>query len=97
MAAEDVVGCETLVAREPDYADLRNDAARLYLELGQPQRALTHFAAVRRCKPQSRGGALQRRASRSKRSAGPPTRRASTRRRSSSIRTIRSRTTTSAA
>jgi tetratricopeptide (TPR) repeat protein/mono/diheme cytochrome c family protein len=53
MAAEDVVGCETLVAREPDYIDLRNDTASLYLELGQPQKALTHFAAVRRLKPQS--------------------------------------------
>jgi Flp pilus assembly protein TadD/mono/diheme cytochrome c family protein len=53
MAEEDVVGCETLVAREPDYVDLRNDTARLYLLLGQPQRALTHFAAVRRLKPQS--------------------------------------------
>jgi Flp pilus assembly protein TadD/mono/diheme cytochrome c family protein len=53
MAAEDVIGCETLVAREPDYVDLRNDTARLYLELGQPQKALTHFAVVRRLKPQS--------------------------------------------
>jgi len=53
MATEDVVGCETLVAREPDYIDLRNDTARLYLELGQAQKALTHFAAVRRLKPQS--------------------------------------------
>jgi tetratricopeptide (TPR) repeat protein/mono/diheme cytochrome c family protein len=53
MAAEDVIGCETLIAREPEYVDLRNDTARLYLELGQPQKALTHFAAVRRLKPQS--------------------------------------------
>ena len=60
MAAEDVVGCETLIAREPDHVDLRNDAARLYLELGQPQRALTHFAVVRSLQPQSAVGALQR-------------------------------------
>jgi tetratricopeptide (TPR) repeat protein/mono/diheme cytochrome c family protein len=53
MAAEDVVGCETLIARQPDYADLRNDAASLYLELGQAERALTHFAVVRRLQPQS--------------------------------------------
>ena len=53
MAAEDVVGCETLIAREPDYADLRNDAALLYLELGQPQKALNHFAVVRQLQPQS--------------------------------------------
>ena len=53
MAMEDAVGCEILVAREPDHAPLRNDAGSLYLELGQPQRALTHFAAVRRLQPQS--------------------------------------------
>ena len=32
---EDAIGCETLIAREPDYAELRNDAAALYLELGR--------------------------------------------------------------
>ena len=54
MAAEDAVGCETLIAREPDHADLRNDAARLYLELGQPQRALTPFRGGRAAlQPQS--------------------------------------------
>ena len=53
MAEADVVGCETLIAREPDYVDLRNDAASLYLELGQPQRALPHFAAVSRLQPRS--------------------------------------------
>jgi tetratricopeptide (TPR) repeat protein/mono/diheme cytochrome c family protein len=53
MAAEDAVGCETLIAREPDHVNLRNDAAVLYLELGQPDRALTHFEAVRRLHPDS--------------------------------------------
>jgi tetratricopeptide (TPR) repeat protein len=53
MAAEDAVGCETLIAREPDHVNLRNDAAVLYLELGQPDRALTHFEAVRRLQPDS--------------------------------------------
>jgi tetratricopeptide (TPR) repeat protein len=53
MAEEDVVGCEALIAREPDYVDLRNDAASLYLELGQPARALTHFAVVSRLQPES--------------------------------------------
>ena len=53
MAAEDAIGCETIIAREPDYAAVRNDAAALYLELGQPDAALRHFEAVRRLQPQS--------------------------------------------
>jgi tetratricopeptide (TPR) repeat protein len=53
MAAEDVVGCEVLIAREPEYAAVRNDAAALYMELGQPARALQHFEVVRRLQPQS--------------------------------------------
>ncbi len=53
MALEDVVGCETLILRQPDYADLRNDAAALYLELGQPESALRHFDVVRRLQPGS--------------------------------------------
>jgi len=53
MAAEDAIGCETIIAREPDYAAIRNDAAALYLELGQPARALPHFEAVRRLQPAS--------------------------------------------
>jgi tetratricopeptide (TPR) repeat protein len=53
MAAEDAVGCETVIARQPDYADLRNDAANLYLELGQPKDALRHFEIVVRLQPQS--------------------------------------------
>jgi tetratricopeptide (TPR) repeat protein len=53
MALEDAAGCETLIARQPDYADLRNDAAALYLELAQPERALPHFEAVRRLQPRS--------------------------------------------
>jgi tetratricopeptide (TPR) repeat protein len=53
MAAEDVVGCELVIAREPEYAAVRNDAAVLYLELGQPARALQHFEVVRRLQPQS--------------------------------------------
>src|SRR5262245_12640718 len=52
MAAEDIVGCETVIAREPDYAAVRNDAAMLYMELGQPQSALRHFEAVRQLQPQ---------------------------------------------
>lgn len=53
MAAEDAVGCETLIARQPDYADLRNDAANLYLELGRPADALRHFEVVAQLQPQS--------------------------------------------
>jgi tetratricopeptide (TPR) repeat protein len=53
MAVEDAIGCETLIARQPEYADLRNDAANLYLELGEPQDALRHFEAVARLQPQS--------------------------------------------
>jgi tetratricopeptide (TPR) repeat protein len=53
MAAEDAIGCETLVARQPDHAALRNDAASLYLELGRPVDALRHFEAVVRLQPQS--------------------------------------------
>jgi len=53
MAAEDIVGCETVIAREPEYVAVRNDAALLYMELGQPQAALRHFEAVRQLQPQS--------------------------------------------
>ena len=53
MAIEDTIGCETLIAREPDYVALRDDAAALYMELGQPARALTHFVAVERLEPGS--------------------------------------------
>src|SRR3954467_4333269 len=53
MAAEDAIGCEVLIAREPEYAALRNDAAALYMELGQPEQALTHFRAVERLQPAS--------------------------------------------
>ncbi|HXI28826.1 MAG TPA: tetratricopeptide repeat protein [Vicinamibacterales bacterium] len=53
MAAEDAIGCETIIAREPDYAAVRNDAAALYLELGRPDAALRHFEAVRALQPQS--------------------------------------------
>ena len=53
MALEDAVGCEHLIAREPEYAALRDDAAALYMELGQPARALTHFRIVERLQPRS--------------------------------------------
>jgi tetratricopeptide (TPR) repeat protein/mono/diheme cytochrome c family protein len=53
MAAEDAIGCEVLIAREPEYPALRNDAAALYMELGEPEQALTHFRAVERMQPAS--------------------------------------------
>ncbi len=34
------------LAREPNHVHLRNDAAGIYLALGQPAKALTHFQAV---------------------------------------------------
>jgi tetratricopeptide (TPR) repeat protein len=53
MTIEDAVGSEVLIARNPDYVSLRNDAALIYRELGQPDRALVHFAAVTKLQPQS--------------------------------------------
>ena len=53
MAAADAIGCETLIALQPEYAALRDDAAALYMELRQPERALTHFRVVERLQPDS--------------------------------------------
>jgi tetratricopeptide (TPR) repeat protein len=53
MTSEDAVGAELLIGREPNHINLRNDAALIYQELGQPERALVHFAAVARLDPQS--------------------------------------------
>ena len=47
MATEDAIGCETLIAREPEYAALRDDAAALYMELGQPEQALIALSCRR--------------------------------------------------
>ena len=49
--AEDAIGVETLIAREPGHFNLRNDAALIYQELNQPQKALEHFQAARRLQP----------------------------------------------
>ena len=43
VAAEDVIGYETELERHPDEAGLHDDAALLYLEVGQPDRAVAHF------------------------------------------------------
>ena len=60
MTVEDAVGAEVLIAREPNHVNLRNDAALIYQELGEPERALVHFTAVARLTlsprlPQQRG------------------------------------------
>lgn len=53
MQSEDTIGSEVLLQREPNHVNLRNDAAGLYLSLGQPGTALVHFAAVRALRPES--------------------------------------------
>ena len=53
MTEEDAIGAEILVAREPNYVSLRNDAALIYRELGRFDQALVHFSAVARLDPTS--------------------------------------------
>ncbi len=53
MTTEDAVGAEVLIAREPNHVNLRNDAALIYQELGQPERTLVHFSAVTQLEPGS--------------------------------------------
>jgi tetratricopeptide (TPR) repeat protein/mono/diheme cytochrome c family protein len=53
MTEEDAIGMEILIAREPDYVNLRNDAAVIYRELGRFDRALAHFSAVAGLEPGS--------------------------------------------
>lgn len=53
MQTEDAVGSEVLLRREPNHVNLRNDAAALYLSIGQPDKALSHFAAVTALRPES--------------------------------------------
>ncbi len=52
-AEADAVGAEVLIARQPDHIAVRHDAALIYLELGRPERAHRHFAAVARIAPES--------------------------------------------
>ena len=51
--SEDVVGLETEITVNPELATLHNDAALIYLELGQPDRAVRHFEVVNQINPQS--------------------------------------------
>lgn len=53
MTEEDAIGMEVLVAREPNYVSLRNDAASIYRELGRFEQALAHFTAAARLEPRS--------------------------------------------
>jgi tetratricopeptide (TPR) repeat protein len=53
MTEEDAIGSEVLIAREPDYVNLRNDAAVIYRELGRFEQALVHFSAAARLQPAS--------------------------------------------
>lgn len=58
MLAEDTIGSEVLLEREPDHVNLRNDAAQLYLALEQPGRALAHFERVRILQPANAAAAF---------------------------------------
>jgi len=53
MLTADAIGSEVLLAREPNHVNLRNDAAGIYLALGQPADALRHFEVIRTLQPQS--------------------------------------------
>ena len=51
--ATDVIGLETLIAREPERVQLRDDIAVLYMELNRPAEAAAHFEATLKLKPDS--------------------------------------------
>lgn len=53
MQSEDAIGSETLIGREPDRVDLRNDVATIYMALDKPSDALRHFSAVTQRQPAS--------------------------------------------
>jgi tetratricopeptide (TPR) repeat protein len=53
MTAEDTVGYETMIRVYPDDADLHDDVALLYLELGRTDDAVAHFEASVRLNPRS--------------------------------------------
>ncbi len=51
--ATDVIGLEALIRREPTRAQLREDAAVLYMELNRPAQAAAHFEAALKQRPDS--------------------------------------------
>jgi tetratricopeptide (TPR) repeat protein len=53
VLAEDVLGYEREIDRDPANAALHDDAAVLYLELGNPAKAVEHFAISARLQPAS--------------------------------------------
>ena len=53
MATEDAVGYEAVIDVYPDDADLHDDVAVIYLELGKADAAVVHFAASLRLRPGS--------------------------------------------
>jgi Flp pilus assembly protein TadD len=53
VAAEDIHGYETEIARHPDDAGLRDTAALLYLEVGRAEGAVAHFRASAALQPTS--------------------------------------------
>lgn len=53
MLAEDALGGELLLRRDPRHIALRNDTALIYMALGRPAEALAHFETVRQRQPDS--------------------------------------------
>jgi tetratricopeptide (TPR) repeat protein len=51
--AEEIVGYETMIRRQPAKVSLRNDVAVMYDEIGRPDRAAAHFEVVAKLQPQS--------------------------------------------
>jgi tetratricopeptide (TPR) repeat protein len=53
MAEDDVTGYEVLIDRDPDNVIAHEDVAMVYLERGEPERAVRHFEATARLKTRS--------------------------------------------
>ena len=51
--AEDIIGYESMIARDPRRKQLHDDVAQLYLEQGRTTDAIAHFEASARLAPQS--------------------------------------------
>jgi tetratricopeptide (TPR) repeat protein/mono/diheme cytochrome c family protein len=53
LIAEDAIGYETMIRRDPSKVTLHDDVAVLYLEMNRPQDAAVHFKASAELAPQS--------------------------------------------
>jgi Flp pilus assembly protein TadD len=53
MLAEDIIGYQSRLKREPASASLHDDVALLYLEMGRANEAVTHFTLSAALKPES--------------------------------------------